>query len=1041
MDLTEISQVGGRMNSPIMTWRCYASPSSSRLVGNLSTPSLRTDPCSSYTLLRDQYKRSRGNTLQPGDISISDNFLSAGWYRFESGAGNDMVTSAPSITQCGTVFPIWMQGSLPSDADGEVERTACIVGFMNTCEKTLTIMVKNCRDYRVYHLVPSPQASTGYCIGEEYLCPAGQTSLTFFTPCQTYTPVNTKPRVNVSLEYITRKVDTGPIAAVFKCLFAEPPGDPYWYDTHWYINNEEVKVVESRPYQDNQSWLYPKDWVHKHNMNMMVKCSLRVRRANGGIPGHYNYSEEFRAGMFPSSYAYEVKEGDTINIELMVTVPVGCFNTTFRTGCDVEVYLQTPNIQTNVGSCQDYTGQGPIAFKEKGCGITIKSSTWRQKQTFKVTGKTDGLVNLKDREVNLRLGTKTESRTDVSGVWLNFTMPNIKINVQDTDKTVANKSCHANTDPRMKTFDGKIWTAQIPGEFIMYRDISRDIAVHALFSSCEWNNWEGEGPCGCGIAVKVEDSLFAYRTCEEISYNFTKPLKHHDTIYHVCSKEHMVIEMNRTWTTITLTTGATVEYKVGKDWLYNIHITPSIFDKDNVDGLCGNLNGKDFDDFMLPGSSTTTSDKNIFQRSWSVNNTDESLFGHNIVLKNKAFEVQRYCDCSTTKSGLNDQEPLNSHNTANCSPTSSALLCMKTTSRNFTSTCETYEYRDKRDVNGINFKHHILRRNADPDDIMEVPPLTFDPKFDPNYIPPIPTWRNGWTEESAREVCEEAILNDPAEKECRKYIQMDKNSNIAIEECILDIRDAGTKEFLSHTIESLKESCFGEVKRYEEFYKTNSKQKLSVVEKIGKLACPSNCSANGVCNKGVCTCDDMFVGDDCSHKKTSPPVNTTLPENGLCKTSKRPCAKTNIFGHFMSETVYVKFKYFLITDIGRLISLSTHTTKATYIGPTIIKAMFPTGLRSKTSHSRTVYGSGFDISLSYDEVNYGESMSLVIYNDDCFSCNARELECNKTRPCPETTTQGEVTKFKISIQNEYGEILRGNVVSWSRRCCSMPKLC
>lgn len=40
-----------------------------------------------------------------------------------------------------------------------------------------------------------------------------------------------------------------------------------------------------------------------------------------------------------------------------------------------------------------------------------------------------------------------------------------------------NKLCYADTDPRMKTFDGKPWTASLAGEFVMYRDTQRRIAV------------------------------------------------------------------------------------------------------------------------------------------------------------------------------------------------------------------------------------------------------------------------------------------------------------------------------------------------------------------------------------------------------------------------------------------------------------------------------------------------------------------------------------------------------------------------------------
>lgn len=68
------------------------------------------DPCSSYSLIFGQYQRSSNYTIQSTDIAFSDNFLSEGWYRFNSRAGNDIVTWAPSIYQCGTIYPVWMQG-------------------------------------------------------------------------------------------------------------------------------------------------------------------------------------------------------------------------------------------------------------------------------------------------------------------------------------------------------------------------------------------------------------------------------------------------------------------------------------------------------------------------------------------------------------------------------------------------------------------------------------------------------------------------------------------------------------------------------------------------------------------------------------------------------------------------------------------------------------------------------------------------------------------------------------------------------------------
>lgn len=67
---------------------------------------------------------------------------------------------------------------------------------------------------------------------------------------------------------------------------------------------------------------------------------------------------------------------------------------------------------------------------------------------------------------------------------------------------------------------------------------------------------------------------------------------------------------------ITLPNGAKVKYRIGQDWIYNIHITPSMFDEGNVEGLCGNPNSDTSDDFIPQGSRVSTSNTRNFQASW-----------------------------------------------------------------------------------------------------------------------------------------------------------------------------------------------------------------------------------------------------------------------------------------------------------------------------------------------------------------------------------------------------------------------------------------
>lgn len=69
--------------------------------------------------------------------------------------------------------------------------------------------------------------------------------------------------------------------------------------------------------------------------------------------------------------------------------------------------------------------------------------------------------------------------------------------------------------------------------------------VNALFSTCDMGiflpSWFP--PCICGIAVRVKNSLYVYRTCGEISSRYAKPLIHHHNVYQICDNRHMTVEI------------------------------------------------------------------------------------------------------------------------------------------------------------------------------------------------------------------------------------------------------------------------------------------------------------------------------------------------------------------------------------------------------------------------------------------------------------------------------------------------------------------
>ena len=71
------------------------------------------DPCdqSNYKLFKDpDGLHSAGSRAPAAYVCHSD--LSAGWYRIQSPAGEDMPTTCLDQYHCGTRFPIWLTGEI-----------------------------------------------------------------------------------------------------------------------------------------------------------------------------------------------------------------------------------------------------------------------------------------------------------------------------------------------------------------------------------------------------------------------------------------------------------------------------------------------------------------------------------------------------------------------------------------------------------------------------------------------------------------------------------------------------------------------------------------------------------------------------------------------------------------------------------------------------------------------------------------------------------------------------------------------------------------
>ncbi|KAK3602498.1 hypothetical protein CHS0354_022365 [Potamilus streckersoni] len=115
-----------------------------------------------YETLPQLGRRARNYAVAENEPMLFDEDLdNSKWY---SVGQNNMPTNYSSlyIGNCGTYYPIWMNGSIPNEGDGAVYRTACIMSFSSSCSVKKIIQVRNCTTHMIYKLEPTTHTSA-YC--------------------------------------------------------------------------------------------------------------------------------------------------------------------------------------------------------------------------------------------------------------------------------------------------------------------------------------------------------------------------------------------------------------------------------------------------------------------------------------------------------------------------------------------------------------------------------------------------------------------------------------------------------------------------------------------------------------------------------------------------------------------------------------------------------------------------------------------------------------------------------------------------------------
>ncbi|XP_071168616.1 uncharacterized protein [Mytilus edulis] len=868
----------------------------------------------------------------------------------------------------------------------------------------------------VYYIIESCRDSEFNVTDYPYECPNVPSVNSILAEGPIYPIPNTNP--------------TPSLVPVFRCSFDDKWTGKYNYDVKWEIDEDEIKTYLNVSLMNiNTTFLRDSDWTDTHTMNMVVRCGIRVNDSEHD--NQFIFSSDFRAGIFADQSEYIVVEGESINISLTATVPIGCIasNDEIRSKCFQDFHIFQPSFDKSVLQCSNLYGSRNIVFKNEVCGIRMTDSG-KNVKNLEVYGFSDGLYNYRDRSTYISMYTTSVSTPNA--VWQNFNIRDIKVTVKDGDALVKNRCCRSYNDPHITTFDGKTYHYHEVGEFVMYRNDKGPYWVHALFTNC--NDRSPGAACHCGVAIRSRNSLFVLRTCQTISRSKRYGLKTPLVYLKQCDSSDMFIQpLSITKYKVTLPIGTEIIITFQRLFISSIIIKPSYHDINMAKGLCGfPSTTKDATDDFMHRYYGVVQNQRTFADSWRINDTmvNEQLFFQIPIFLTENFKVpginqtppltlDHFCVC-----GKKETNPLSLDdlNTAQCQLTSTTDYCVVSSatidSRLPTESlnCLASGRIRKRSVNSKSFN----RRSIESDDGLEFHPLAYDDDVYSENITAPAAFKNSWTEENATNTCRESIQNALPSHIYSEYVELSEDE--FVESCVLDIMATGDTTYIVDTIDAMATIILVELSRNEYIHiKNMTEGNQTVLDYITGFLCPNNCNDNGNCVSGVCDCHEGYMGDSCAEQISSPPSDTSLPNDGLCSIITHLCRTTNVYGNFQSTTVWYKKRSYKITENGTVYTSGNETATAEYRHLFMVTVPLKISRRKRSTESMHS-PEGYEISLSNDGSNFGESFNMIVYDENCFTCNSTSVTCVALERCKQSN-KDDNNKIYVTIGVTLGVVL------------------
>ncbi|XP_061164836.1 von Willebrand factor D and EGF domain-containing protein-like [Saccostrea echinata] len=899
------------------------------------------DPCLHHGTLLEPHRSSQFQP-EPTDHLQCDNGLQAGWYTFDN--NDEMPTSCVTQYHCGTHFPLWMQGSHPSQADGIVHRKACsnIYGSssQSCCDFSLDIQVKNCGSFYVYYLQTVPACAMAYCAGNKKVCNVGGLpsvggSCPDLYPKMTSLPVLKNPEVTPTKE------------VRFPCRINYPVGQPdVGFKVTWTVDGKALKKNATHPLEmiltGDSRTAYLDAMKLQGHLGKELKCVVSSFHPSRGpsISSDSLSSNGYWCGIRMNPDRINVDEGGpekTVKVES--TIPIPC-KSLFPDDCKLTVNLKGL--------------RNPADASLSGCHLDLKldNVTGLYSTFFKVKATRDFI---KDHNHIHEVGFKP-ILDFTHPMWKNYTATPITIGTTDKD----HGHCLPWGDPHFSGFDyKKNYNVYEVGDFVLYKFQNQKRPFEVQLRTWPCGSYH---PCICAITAREGNDIVEVDMCEKragvveapsVSYPSGHPL------------EGTTVSRDKTGKKfyINFPSGARLEVKTyisggrtHKERLpvMNVDIQAPPDDFGGSEGLCGNWNGLPGDAFRGGDGRTYTLNKIAdFARSWALP-TGSSMFYQIPKYEQHLAPKFEYCSC---KQGAVDCTKVGNGAINPSKAKDGSVISGKNKHPRRSVRSYTDHYPDRDIVMDPRMVARRLKRNAD---------ASF----------PTPS---GITESQAQDSCKHSIMTSSLYNQCHHTGIL----NDIMGGCVEDIKYSDSAEvFRLASMNAFDSACHNELAK-----DPSNIQYINgdPVLKSSVFGCPNQCSLNGDCISGRCHCNHGYISDDCSIQVGIPPQIHRIRGDGNCDIRSRPCRQANVIVDNIMDSANLSCR---VTPVdlskGRPVDSGPAVTyRGEFLSFLEVQCPIP-----ESNVMKGLSVKGFKISVTSDGHHYSHDALFIVADGYCMKCTS-----------------------------------------------------